>query len=156
MWLSGGGSDGHSYEYALDVDECNKDGRGPQGWETRLLDSEDVKRRLKTSREDSRRQKQDAKVQESMDLICAKMHNGQILSRTGIQNLGTANGKNKHTNAALEKLVEVKVLKEVSSIKDKEGLRIAEGDTGAKKIHVGYQFDASQCEIYRGTREQAE
>lgn len=94
LWISAGGSAGHSSLFGLDVDERRDHPNGPRGWKVELLSPDDVRKATANSREDIN----DAKARErlgedkaSLARTMAKHPNGETKTafRTAARMSGT-------------------------------------------------------------------
>lgn len=63
LWLAGGGSEGHSYCYGLDVREGNRSDPGGQVWETKVLTMDEVRDGASEAREAAKEEKRTAALE---------------------------------------------------------------------------------------------
>ena len=87
MWISGGGSSGHSYEHALDIYERTVDGEGPTGWSAALSSSHAAKEAVSQSLRNNQDAKKFEKKRNAIRAIGREMTDGEVgteIARTAV------------------------------------------------------------------------
>ena len=152
MWISGGGSNGHSYEHALDINERNVDGEGPTGWSATLSSSHAAKEASDQLRNNNRDAKNFEKKRDATRAIRREMTDGEVATRTRIQDFANC-GKNEPTKLAIQDLEDAGVLEKVKCVQTQtkfrqatdEEIAAAEAEKkGAKKLRDGFKFNGDE------------
>jgi len=143
LWMSGGGSAGHSYEFALDIHEKQRDGR-PTGWVASLTDASEAMLEIEQKRKAAKEDKHNSRKQEAILAIVDCMKDGNVLARNSIERTDGV-GRGKAGREAIEFLVSENILQEIECVRGQSG-SIAEAtseDLAKKKATlIGYGFNA--------------
>ena len=157
MWISGGGSNGHCYEHALDINERNVDGEGPTGWSAALSSSHAAKEVVSQSLRNNQDAKKFEKKRNAIRAIGREMDDGEIATETRIQDFANC-GKNQPTKLAILYLAEAGVLEKVKCVQTQTKFRQAtdeeiesakKEEKGAKKLRVGFKFNGDEWKKFK-------
>ena len=157
MWISGGGSNGHCYEHALDINERNVDGEGPTGWSAALSSSHAAREAVARSLRINQDAKKLEKKGDAIRAIGREMDDGEIATETRIQDFANC-GKNQPTKLAILYLAEAGVLEKVKCVQTQTKFRQAtdeeiesakKEEKGAKKLRVGFKFNGDEWKKFK-------
>lgn len=105
LWITAGGSAGHSQSWALDVNEGSIEDEGGRIWETRLIPSKEARAEKKTERERRKQEQKEAQDERDIQKVLKVLESAEKpLTATKIR--GKSNLPTDRNNVALESLVE--------------------------------------------------
>lgn len=105
LWITAGGSAGHSQSWALDVNEGSIEDEGGRIWETRLIPSKEARAEKQTERERRKEEKKEAQAENDQQKVLKVLESSEKpLTATKIRD--KANIPTGRNSVALESLVE--------------------------------------------------